>query len=76
MRAGLRHSGSRTPGWLAGALRSGGTGRAAGSASGPAGAKTVSDGRIVVDRGIMPRALYGNLGRFRAAGDSVALVAE
>ncbi len=27
MRAGLRHSGSRTPGWLAGALRSGGTGR-------------------------------------------------
>ena len=46
------------------------------------GAKTVSDGRIVVDRdmngarGIMLRALYGNLGRFRAAGDDVALVAE
>ena len=46
------------------------------------GAKTVSDGSIVVDRdingarGIMLRALYGNLGRFRAAGDDVALVAE
>ena len=46
------------------------------------GAKTVSDGRIVVDRdmngarGIMLRALYGNLGRFRAAGADVALVAE
>ncbi len=46
------------------------------------GAKTVSDGCIVVDRdingarGIMLRALYGNLGRFRAAGDNVALVAE
>ena len=46
------------------------------------GTKTVSDGSIVVDRdmngarGIMLRALYGNLGRFRAAGDDVALVAE
>ena len=46
------------------------------------GAKAVSDGSIVVDRdmkgarGIMLRALYGNLGRFRAAGDDVALVAE
>ncbi len=46
------------------------------------GAKTVSDGNIVVDRdmngarGIMLRALYGNLGRFRAAGADVALVAE
>ena len=46
------------------------------------GAKTVSDGSIVVDRdmngarGIMLRALYGNLGRFRAAGADVALVAE
>ena len=46
------------------------------------GAKTVSDGSIVVDRdmngarGIMLRALYGNLGRFRAAGDDVALVAK
>ena len=46
------------------------------------GAKTVSDGSIVVDRdvngarGIMLRALYGNLGRFRATGDDVALVAE
>ncbi|MYF90493.1 MAG: hypothetical protein F4186_14920, partial [Boseongicola sp. SB0676_bin_33] len=45
------------------------------------GARTVSDGSIVVDRdmngarGIMLRALYGNLGRFRAAGDDVALVA-
>ncbi len=27
MQVGLRHSGSQTPGWLAGALRSGGTGR-------------------------------------------------
>ena len=46
------------------------------------GAKTVSDGSIVVDRdmngarGIMLRALYGNLGRFQAAGAEVALVAE
>ncbi len=46
------------------------------------GARTVSDGRIVVDRdmngarGIMLRALYGNLGRFRAAGADVALVAK
>ena len=46
------------------------------------GAKTVSDGNIVVDRdmngarGIMLRALYGNLGRFQAAGAEVALVAE
>ena len=46
------------------------------------GAKSVSDGSIVVDRdingarGIMLRALYGNLGRFRAAGADVALVAE
>ena len=46
------------------------------------GAKTVSDGIIVVDRdmngarGIMLRALYGNLGRFQAAGVDVALVAE
>ncbi|MYA89622.1 MAG: IS200/IS605 family element transposase accessory protein TnpB [Boseongicola sp. SB0662_bin_57] len=46
------------------------------------GARTVSDGRIVVDRdmngarGIMLRALYGNLGRFRAACAEVALVAE
>ena len=46
------------------------------------GAKTVSDGSIVVDRdingarGIMLRALYGNLGRFRAAGENVALVAD
>ena len=46
------------------------------------GAKTVSDGSIVVDRdmngarGIMLRALYGNLGRFQAAGAEVALVAD
>ncbi len=46
------------------------------------GAKTVSGGSIVVDRdmngarGIMLRALYGNLGRFRAAGADVALVSE
>ncbi len=46
------------------------------------GAKTVSDGSIVVDRdmngarGIMLRALYGNLGRFRAAGADLALVAK
>ncbi|MCY3875469.1 MAG: transposase, partial [Rhodobacteraceae bacterium] len=46
------------------------------------GAKTVSDGSIVVDRdmngarGIMLRALYGNLGRFQAACADVALVAE
>ena len=46
------------------------------------GAKTVSDGNIVVDRdmngarGIMLRALYGNLGRFQAEGVDVALVAE
>ncbi len=46
------------------------------------GARTVSDGRIVVDRdmngarGIMLRALYGNLGRFRAAGADVAFVAN
>ncbi|MDE0695844.1 MAG: transposase [Boseongicola sp.] len=46
------------------------------------GAKTVSDGSIVVDRdingarGIMLRALYGNLGHFRAAGADVAPVAE
>ena len=46
------------------------------------GAKTVSDGSIVVDRdmngarGIMLRALYGNLGRSRATGADVALVAE
>ena len=46
------------------------------------GAKTVSDGSIVVDRdmngarGIMLRALYGNLGRSQAAGAEVALVAE
>ena len=47
-----------------------------------AGARTVSDGSIAVDRdingarGIMLRALYGNLGRFRAAGAEVAFVAE
>lgn len=47
------------------------------------GAKTVSDGDIVADRdmngaggGVMLRALYGSLGRLRAAGDEVALVAE
>ena len=46
------------------------------------GSKTVSDGTIIVDRdmngarGIMLRALYGNLGRFQAAGADVALVAE
>ena len=46
------------------------------------GARTVSDGKIVVDgdmngaRGIMLRAPCGNLGHFRAAGDDVALVAE
>ena len=46
------------------------------------GARTVSDGSIVVDRdingarGIMLRALYGNLGRLRAAGVDVAFVAE
>ena len=46
------------------------------------GAGTVSDGKIVVDRdmngarGIMLRALYGNLGRFQAAGADVVLVAE
>ncbi len=46
------------------------------------GAKTVSDGTIIVDRdmnsacGIMLRALYGKLGRFQAAGANVALVAE
>ena len=45
-------------------------------------AKTVSDGSIAVDRdmngarGIMLRALYGNLGRLRAARADVALVAE
>ena len=46
------------------------------------GAKTVPDGKIIVERdmngarGIMLRALYGNLGRFQAAGANVALVAE
>ena len=46
------------------------------------GAKTVSDGSIVVDRDmngarcIMLRAHYGILGRFRAAGVDVALVAK
>ena len=46
------------------------------------GARSVSDGSIVVDRdingarGIMFRALYGNLGRFRAAGGEVALAAD
>ncbi len=46
------------------------------------GSKTVSDGTIIVERdmngarGIMLRALYGNLGRFQAAGADVALVAE
>ena len=48
----------------------------------PGGSKTVSDGTIIVERdmngarGIMLRALYGNLGRFQAAGADVALVAE
>ncbi len=48
----------------------------------PGGSKTVSDGTIIVDRdmngarGIMLRALYGNLGRFQAAGADAALVAE
>ena len=46
------------------------------------GAKTVSDGGIVVDRdmngarGIMLRALCGDLGHFEAAGVEVALVAD
>ena len=46
------------------------------------GSKTAPDGTIIVDRdmngarGIMLRALYGNLGRFQAAGADVALVAE
>ena len=46
------------------------------------GAKTVSDGGIVVDRdmngarGIMLRALCGDLGHFEAAGAEVALVAD
>ena len=48
----------------------------------PGGAKTVSNASIVVDRdingarGILLRALYGNLGRFRSAGAAVACVAE
>ena len=48
----------------------------------PGGSKTVSDGTIIVERdmngarGIMLRALYGNLGRFQAAGADVAPVAE
>ena len=33
-------------------------------------------GVVIGARGIMLRALYGNLGRFQAAGAEVALVAE
>ncbi len=48
----------------------------------PGDSKTVSDGTIIVDRdmngarGILLRALNGNLGRFQAAGADVVLVAE
>ncbi len=64
MRAGLRHSGSRTPGWLAGALRSGGTGRHA-PGRGPVGRTGWRNARgrpCLPAAAKAPRVLAGRLG--------------